>query len=102
MVLSDTRITLMSNRNGQQPSRGESEQFVLSTLPEPKFDFHFENHFSICLLRPLTEAAHEWMSEHLPIDNPNTQFWGEAIVIEARYASDVLLGLQSDGLTVLA
>jgi hypothetical protein len=79
-------------------SREELEEFVLGVLPTP-LDFSFENHGSLCLLRPLTEAAVEWMDEHLPMDNPETQFWGDAIVIEPRYCEPILEGIAAGGLS---
>ena len=63
-------------------------------------DFSFQNHGSICILTPLTPAAKDWFNEHLPIDNPETQFWAEGIVVEPRYAPDIISGIQSDGLSV--
>jgi hypothetical protein len=30
-------------------------------------------------LRPLDSTAKEWMDEHLPMDNPEARFWGDAI-----------------------
>lgn len=66
----------------------------------PQPDFVFQNHFSICLLQPLTPAGEEWFNEHLPVDNLETQFWGDSIVIEPRYADNILRGIHSDGLVV--
>jgi hypothetical protein len=63
-------------------------------------DFSFQNHGSICILTPLTPAAEDWFSEHLPVDNPETQFWAGGIVIEPRYVLDIISGIQSDGLSV--
>jgi len=52
-----------------------------------ELDFKLENHGSLFLLRPLNSAAKDWMGEHLPTDNPETQFWGDAIVIEPRWTA---------------
>lgn len=60
-------------------------------------DFYFANHGSITVLTPLTDAAKEWIDEHLPAE---TQFFGHGACIEPRYAGDILRGLQDDGLTV--
>jgi hypothetical protein len=84
----------------QVKKQGSLEDFILAVLPKPSFDFTFENHGSICLLRPLNDSARAWMDEHLPMDTPETQFWGDAIVIEPRYAADVLRGISNDGLSV--
>jgi hypothetical protein len=75
--------------SGSSPSRSKSQP-----------DFSFQNHGSICILTPLTPAAKYWFNNHLPVDNPQTQFWAGGIVIEARYVPDILFGIQSDGLLV--
>jgi hypothetical protein len=63
-------------------------------------DFELENHGSLFLLRPLTSAAKEWMGEHLPVDSPETQFWGDAIVIEPRYLEPIIEGILADALVL--
>jgi hypothetical protein len=40
------------------------------------------------------------MNEHLPVDSPETQFWGEAIVIEPRYLEPIIEGILADGLVL--
>ena len=65
-----------------------------------ELDFRLENHGSLFLLRPLNSAAKDWMGEHLPTDNPETQFWGEAIVIEPRYVAPIVDGIIGDGLVL--
>jgi hypothetical protein len=65
-----------------------------------ELDFKLENHGSVFLLRPLNPAVKDWMREHLPMDNPETQFWGEAIVIEPRYVATIVDGIIGDGLVL--
>lgn len=62
-------------------------------------DFLIENHGSVVLLQPLTEAARVWLEQHIPED---TQNWGTAIVIEPRYVSDILNGIELEGLKVIS
>ena len=62
-----------------------------------KPDFSFANHGSICIFTPLTPAAKTWVADHIPED---AQRWGRGIVIEPRYAGDILAGIMGDGLTV--
>lgn len=59
-------------------------------------DIRIENHGTICLLRPLTEAAEEWIDEH--VDTPT--WWGPAVVVEPRYVPPIIEGLQADGFVV--
>lgn len=61
-------------------------------------DFYFANHGTIAMLTPLTDAAEDWVEEHLPIEP--WQMFGNAIVIEPRHAGAILQGLVADGLTV--
>jgi hypothetical protein len=65
-----------------------------------ELDFKLENHGSLFLLRPLNSAAKDWMGEHLPTDNSETQFWGDAIVIEPRYVAPIVDGIIGDGLVL--
>jgi hypothetical protein len=67
---------------------------------ETELDFKLENHGSLSLLRPLSSAATEWMKEHLPVESPETQFWGDAIVIESRYVTEIVNGIIGDGLVL--
>lgn len=59
-------------------------------------DFHATNHGSIVTLEPLTEAARNWCDEHLPEDRMTL---GNAIAIEPRYFTDIIVGIHDDGLT---
>jgi hypothetical protein len=63
-------------------------------------DFELANHGSLYLLHPLNSMAKEWMNEHLPMDSEETQFWGDAIVIEHRYVSAIVDGIIADGLVL--
>jgi hypothetical protein len=60
-------------------------------------DFFVQNEGSLFLLRPLTDAAHEWVGEHIPED---AQTWGDAIVIEHRYIAPIVTAAVADGLVV--
>ena len=40
------------------------------------------------------------MGEHLRMDNPETQFWGDTIVIESRYVAPIVDGIIADGLVL--
>lgn len=60
-------------------------------------DFIFSCHGTVTLLYPATEAARDWIAEHIPED---AQRLGEAVAIEPRYAGDILEGAMNDGLTI--
>ena len=40
------------------------------------------------------------MNDHLPMDSEETQFWGDAIVIESRFVGDIVTGIIDDGLVL--
>jgi hypothetical protein len=61
-------------------------------------DFYFANHGSVSLLTPLTDAAKDWIDEHLTVEP--WQRLGNGIAIEPRYAGLILIDLEADGLTV--
>lgn len=65
-----------------------------------ELDFELENHGSLFLLRPLNSVATQWVQDHLPVDDPETQYWGEGIVIEPRYAAAIVAGIIGDGLVL--
>ncbi len=61
-------------------------------------DVTITNHGSIILFQPNTAAASDWIRENVQTDE--TQFFGSALVVEPRYAEDLALGMQSEGLEV--
>jgi hypothetical protein len=113
-----------SRTGGMRPVRGKNPPCSLSPIPihlaafsdtrrkrmpsstriqkasTIELDFRLENHGSLFLLRPLNPVAQNWMSENLPVDDPETQFWGDAIVIETRYVASIVDGIIGDGLVL--
>jgi hypothetical protein len=62
-------------------------------------DFTFEYHGSLCLLRPLTPSAVEWVNEKIGQDNGYQPYWPK-VVIESRYCEAIFEGIAADGLSV--
>jgi hypothetical protein len=60
-------------------------------------DFSIENHGSILLFRMNTSAASEWVSENVQSE---AQFFGDALVVEHRYALDLATGMSEAGLVI--
>lgn len=60
-------------------------------------DFSYRNEGSIVLLKPISEAAREWVADHLPDD---AQWFGGSIVIEPRYFDPIAGGIESDGMSI--
>lgn len=59
-------------------------------------DFTIENHGTLFLFTPLTPAAREWINEN--VEEP--RFWGNALVVEHRYARPLGNAIFIDGLEI--
>lgn len=62
-------------------------------------DAFVENHGTIFLVRSVSSFAEEWIRENVSEDS---QYFGNALVVEHRYIGDLIEGMRSDGLTVQA
>lgn len=51
------------------------------------------------LFRPLTQPAKAWIAENVG-SGPDTTYWGDALVVEHRYAEDLTEGMLNSGLRV--
>lgn len=60
-------------------------------------DFVIENHGSLFLLRPISDAADAWVDEHIAEDAPS---FGGAVAVEHRFIVAIADGIIADGLTV--
>jgi len=60
-------------------------------------DISIENHGTIFLFRLNAQAATDWVEEHVQSD---AQFFGDALVVEHRYARDLATAAVADGLAV--
>jgi hypothetical protein len=61
-------------------------------------DFTIQNEGSIFILYANTDAAKQWVADHIPAD---AQTWGtNGVVVEHRYIGDIVAGAQGDGLIV--
>lgn len=54
-----------------------------------------ENHFSIILVRPLTERARRWLVKHT-----DGTWFGGALAVEPRYVEDLADGMRGAGLVL--
>ena len=61
-----------------------------------KPDFVFQDHGSVGVLTPMTDAARAWIESNVEV----AQTWAKGIAIEARYVGPVLAGLADAGLEV--
>jgi len=60
-------------------------------------DISIENHGTLFLFRMNTPAAAEWVSQNVQED---AQFFGDALVVEHRYAQDLAAGMSEAGLVL--
>jgi hypothetical protein len=78
-----------------QPEASNSHVLNGNTPAQP--DFELRDEHTIFLLRPVTEAAHEWVANSIPQDSTE---WCGGIVIEHRYIWRILDAIDDEQLTV--
>ncbi len=62
-------------------------------------DFSFRDEGSIVLLTPLSPSAHEFVEERIGSNNGFQPYW-PTVVIERRYAQDILEGVIAEGMVI--
>lgn len=63
-------------------------------------DVRMENHGTVVMLRPLTDAGRDWIEENVHAEG--WQWFGGALACEPRMVEPVLQGMADAGLTVEA
>ena len=62
----------------------------------PEHDFELENHITLWIFTPVSNAALQWCYAKLPADAPR---WGaKGYVIEARFIEQIVAGARNDNL----
>ncbi len=61
-------------------------------------DIRIEHHGSIIVFQPLTDAARDWIDEH--VQTEPYQWMGTGLCVETRYAGDLASGMQDAGLQI--
>ena len=77
--------------SGSSPTGSESRL-------QPPPDISVENHGSIFLLRPISSAGQAWLQEN--VISEETQIFGNAVVCEPRYVTDIVFSARREGLVV--
>jgi hypothetical protein len=97
-----SRIIIVGSSNsavkritGRKADGLESSPSVTSTL---SVDLVFENHFSLYLIRPLSQAGQDWLDEN--VGDENTLTFGGGVVCEPRYTEAIWRGARAAGLAV--
>lgn len=62
-----------------------------------QIDFEVRDEGTIWLLKPVTQAARDWIGAHIPDE---ALWFGGAIAVEHRYIDAILCGIGGDGLTI--
>ena len=65
----------------------------------PPVDVEVKDEGGLVLLIPRNEAAKQWIDENLALES--WQWYDEGAAIEARYAYDIIEGMQDEGLNVV-
>lgn len=60
-------------------------------------DATVENHGTLCLVRPMTEAARDWLRDNV---QEGAQYLGRALAVEPRYIGELVDGMTAAGLDV--
>lgn len=63
---------------------------------QQQVDVLVENHGSIFVFQPLTQAGRDWIAENIP----EPVWFGGGLCVEHRYAGDIAAGMQADGLVL--
>jgi hypothetical protein len=61
-------------------------------------DVRVENHGTVLMFRVLTDAAEEWVDDHLDLEP--WQWLGNGFAVNHHYASDIITGMSRAGLTI--
>jgi hypothetical protein len=61
-------------------------------------DFELDNYGSVYTLRPLTDAAQQWLDEHVAAES--WQYLGGSLGVEHRHIADIVAGAIADGFIV--
>lgn len=64
-------------------------------VPNNTPDVTVHNEGTLFLFRPLTDKAKAWIAAHV---QPEALWFGDALVVEHRYAADLAQGMRDDGL----
>ena len=95
-----TVVSVLSRRTVRSPPGRCVPKGKSMNNPNTQADFFIEGEGRFCtvyLLRPLTPAAFDWIEEHILED---AQRLGNAVAVEHGYISDIVAGIQGDGLAV--
>jgi len=66
---------------------------------EAEVDIRVQNEGTIFLFFPVSESGKAWIAENIGTGEDRT-YWGEALVVEHRYARGLAEGIVGDGLVV--
>jgi len=62
----------------------------------PEWDYELENHITLWIITPISEAALQWLYCFLPEDCP--RYGAKGFIIEAEYLNTVVKGMTRDKL----
>jgi hypothetical protein len=86
------------DRNGRNGSRKTGPDLIQKSKTKSP-DFSFRDEGSLVLLTPLSPSAHEFVEERIGSKNGFQPYW-PTVVIERRYAEDILEGVIAEGMVI--
>jgi hypothetical protein len=67
--------------------------------PNTEADFTLRDEGSLILLTPVSPSAHEFVEERIGSENGFQPYW-PTVVIERRYAQDIIEGVIAQGMVI--
>ncbi len=64
----------------------------------PAIDIRVENHGTVFLIRPISDAGSQWIDDNLQVES--WQWLGEAVAVDHHYIMIHVIGMLEDGLSV--
>lgn len=68
-------------------------------MAEPKYDVYVQREGTLFLFRVLSDAAQEWIDEHVSAEA--WSWMGNGLAVEPRYAVDLAQGMLDAGLRLV-
>ncbi len=95
-----THGSASAEKRGLESEAPMSSDAFQTSGSSPTLDLIFENHFSLFLIRPISENGKQWLDEN--VGDENTLTFGGAVVCEPRYVEPIYRGAVEAGLAVSA
>lgn len=96
---STNRSRVLRGKPVVKPEMAYAPKGNVMNSPNSHPDFSLRDEGSLILLTPLSPSAHDFVEERIGSGNGYQPYW-PTVVIERRYAQDILEGIIADGMAV--